>query len=289
MSMRQKSATKKIRLSFDHNVQLLKWKNIHTVCEESSCPNRYECSQNGVATYLIGGRLCTRLCKFCDVTTSKPTQKIQDIQIVEEEEIIRSVLHLNNKYVVITSVARDDEEVALANHFSSIIQRLNNMNVYVESLIPDFHLKKVCLDTIGNAQPLVIGHNIETVERLSKQIRPQAGYHRSLKLYQYLDVQFPHIIRKAGMMVGLGETIQEVKDTLYQLKQASVDIVTIGQYLRPSSKQIGVQNYWEDQVFTELESYCQELNFLACAVGPFVRSSYMAQNMMQAILSRRVK
>ena len=279
--------TKKIRLNFDKPVRLLKFDNIHTVCEESSCPNRYECSQNGVATYLIGGRLCTRACKFCDVETYKPQQNVASLREKEERDILESVKKLNNKYVVITSVARDDDELALAKHFASITNKLKSNNLKVELLIPDFHAKEEYLSIIGKATPLVISHNIETVARLSRLIRPQASYERSLQIYRYFYSSFPDIIRKAGMMIGLGETLEEIKHTIDDLKNNYVDIISIGQYMQPSDQQITVKKYWKESVFKEIKDYCTKKQFLAFEVGPFVRSSYMAAETIKLISEKR--
>ncbi len=280
---------KKIIWDFDQSVKLLKWKKVHTVCEESRCPNRYECSQQGIATYLIGGDTCTRACKFCHIKTGRPMKSLKEIAKAETEDILNSVTQLDSRYVVITSVARDDEEYELAHHFARITQKLNHKKIKVELLIPDFHLKPENLQIIGRAAPLVLGHNIETVQRLSRSVRPQSDYERSLKLYEYFHKYFPGLILKAGMMVGLGENLIEIRKTLEDLRKRHVEIVTIGQYMRPSSKQLEVKSNLAHLDFQKIESLCKELGFPGYEVGPFVRSSYMASRTMQKVFENRKK
>ena len=274
---------KKIRWNFQDPVRLLKWKGVHTVCEESRCPNRHECSSEGIATYLIGGRICTRACRFCHIETGKPVLKLKEIMQEEEESIILSVNELKNRYVVITSVARDDSEAELAEHFANITSRLNRMRVGVELLIPDFHLREECFNKIASARPLVLAHNIETVRELSRKIRPQADYERSLKLYDFFHRNHPGLILKAGIMVGLGEKIDQVKQTLLDLKEHNVEVVTIGQYLQPSFKQTVMVDQITQENFRKLEALCSEIGFSGYEVGPFVRSSYMASRTMQRV------
>ena len=278
---------KKIQWDFNQTNSLLAWDKVHTVCEESRCPNRYECSQEGIATYLIGGRVCTRSCRFCHIETGRPGASISELMEPEEEQIVASVRKLKNRYVVITSVARDDDELALAEHFAGITARLNQMDIEVELLIPDFHLRRDCFEVIANSRPLVLAHNIETVEDRSRSIRPQAGYQRSLELHRYFHKNYPELILKSGMMIGLGESMGQVKNTLLDLKDSHVEIVTVGQYLQPSSDQAAVQNYAGDDVFLEIENFCEELGFSGYEVGPFVRSSYMASRTMERVKASR--
>ncbi len=278
---------KTIKWNFDKPISLLKWNKIHTVCEESRCPNRFECSQEGIATYLIGGRVCTRSCNFCNIETGRPSVSMSKIMEEEQQQIVSSIKQLNNSYVVITSVARDDDELLLAQHFANITNILNQINIEVELLIPDFHLREDCLEVIANSKPIVLAHNIETVRELSHQVRPQARYERSLKLHHYFHKHSPNLILKAGMMIGLGENMQQIKTTLLDLKDASVEIVTVGQYLQPSKKQMMVKEHIEDDIFLEIEEFCREIGFLGYEVGPFVRSSYMASRTMEQVKIRK--
>ena len=277
------SIKKKIRWDFQKTVELLKWQGVHTVCEESRCPNRHECSSEGIATYLIGGRICTRACKFCHIETGRPTSRFEEIARQEEKDIIESVIKAKNRYVVITSVARDDSEWELAEHFANITSKLNDIGVEVELLIPDFHIKKKCLNKIALSEPLVLAHNIETVRELSRKIRPQASYDRSLKLYDFFHQNHPKLILKAGIMVGLGENMHQIKQTLLDLKEHNVEIMTIGQYMRPSEKQVCVAGQLSRETFEELEAMCSQIGFSGYEVGPFVRSSYMASRTMQRV------
>ena len=278
---------KTIKWDFDKPTSLLKWNKVHTVCEESRCPNRFECSQQGIATYLIGGRVCTRACSFCNIATGRPMVSMSEVMEAEQQQIISSVKQLNNSYVVITSVARDDDELLLAQHFSNITKMLNQTNVEVELLIPDFHLRKDCLKLIADSKPIVVAHNIETVQELSRKIRPQASYERSLKLHHYFHKYNSNLILKAGMMIGLGENIQQIKTTLLDLKDAFVEIVTVGQYLQPSEKQTTVKKHIENDVFLEIEAFCQKVGFLGYEIGRFVRSSYMASRTMEQVKARK--
>ena len=278
---------KKILLNFEQPIQLLKWKNVHTVCEESKCPNRYECSQAGIATYLIGGDTCTRSCKFCHIATGKPTQSMDDLMDLELNDIVTSAIQEKHKYIVITSVARDDDELKLAQHFANITNRLNELGVQVELLIPDFHLNATYLNIIGDSSPLVVAHNIETIERLSKYIRPQAEYKRSLNLYKHFRDRYPKMLLKAGLMIGLGETYDEIYQVLVDLKQQDVDIITIGQYMQPSGQQTKVEKYWDESIFKKLENVCETLNFSGYEIGHYVRSSYMASRVIEKALARR--
>ena len=273
---------KKIKWDFTQDTNLLSWKKVHTVCEESKCPNRYECSQNNLATYLIGGRLCTRSCRFCYIETGKPIS-LKKIMADEQEEIIESVKDLKLEYVVITSVARDDEENLLAEHFSSITKILNQKNIYTELLIPDFHGNKKYLDIIGSSKPFVVAHNMETTSHLSKKIRPQASYERSLNVLQFFYENYPYIHRKSAIMLGLGEKFEDILCTLKDLRKHHVDIITIGQYMQPSKNQEDVQEYINESVFEELKIICKDLGFLAYEIGPFVRSSYMANRTMERL------
>ncbi|MBV6492575.1 MAG: Lipoyl synthase [Turneriella sp.] len=274
--------SKKLPWSFDDPTQLISYKNVHTVCEESRCPNRNECSSWGVATFLVGGRECTRNCKFCHVSTGKPIP-LAHIVDKEHDDIVRAAKERNYKYLVITSVARDDDEAGLAAHFARITESLNALGVTVELLIPDFHARHEHLSVVAEANPAVIAHNIETVERLSPRIRPQARYSRSLKFFDFFCKKYPHIVRKSGFMVGLGEEREEINTLLGDMEKAQIEIITIGQYLRPTTKHAELYKNYSMAEFREIEVEIKKRNFLAWEVGPFVRSSYMAEATMQKL------
>lgn len=277
---------KRIQWNFDADAPLLAYRNVHTVCEESRCPNRHECSSLGVATFLIGGRECTRSCKFCHIATAKPLA-LSSIAEKERADILEAARAGKYEYLVITSVARDDDEEGLAQHFAQLTRDLGAMGVTVELLIPDFHLSHELLSMIAESGPAVIAHNMETVKRLSPSIRPQARYERSLDIFRFLAERHPQVIRKSGFMVGLGETDEEVSDLLTDMKAAQIDIVSIGQYLQPSAEQATVVKKYTTDEFTNLDARVATLGFLAQEVGAFVRSSYMARETMVKLNAER--
>lgn len=273
---------KKVVWNFDAETPLLRYAHVHTVCEESRCPNRNECSSLGIATFLIGGRECTRACKFCHIATAKPVP-LSAIVDKEHDDIIAAAKAGAYDYLVITSVARDDDEAGLAAHFARLTRSLSSMKIRVELLIPDFHNRAEHLSVIAEAQPAVVAHNMETVARLSPWVRPQAQYDRSLALFRYFAQNYPAIIRKSAFMVGLGETHAEIEKLLDDMRDAHVDIVSIGQYLRPSLEQAEVQKVYTAEEFSKLEDRVRARGFLAWEVGPFVRSSYMAHETMKKV------
>ncbi len=275
-------AKKKVVWNFDSDTTLLRYKHVHTVCEESRCPNRNECSSLGIATFLIGGRECTRACKFCHIATAKPVP-LSAIAEKEHDDILEAAKAGRYDYLVITSVARDDDEAGLAAHFARLTRSLNALGIRVELLVPDFHNRSEHVSVIADAQPAVIAHNLETVSRLSPWVRPQAHYERSLNLFRYLRNAYPVVIRKSAFMVGLGETRAEIEQLLDDMQDAGIDIVSIGQYLRPSAQQAKVQKVYSDAEFAELEESVRARGFLAWEVGPFVRSSYMAHETLKKV------
>ncbi len=277
---------KRIPWNFEGGVNLLAYKNVHTVCEESRCPNRHECSSLGIATFLIGGRECTRACKFCHIATAKPVA-LASIAEKEHDDIVRTAVDGKYKYLVITSVARDDDEAGLAHHFARITRSLNGLGITVELLVPDFHGRAEHLNIIAEAGPAVIAHNMETVARLSPAIRPQADYHRSLQFFRFFESAHPQIIRKSAFMLGLGETAEEVETLLDDMKSAAIDIVSIGQYLRPSPEQAPVVKNYSASEFAALEQSADTRGFLASEIGPFVRSSYMAEATLKKLNAER--
>ncbi len=284
----QAAPAKRIKWNFDTDATLLAYRNVHTVCEESRCPNRHECSSLGVATFLIGGRECTRSCKFCHIATAKPLA-LASIAEKERADILEAAHSGKYEYLVITSVARDDDEEGLARHFSQLTRELVNMGITVELLIPDFHLSHELLAMIAESGPAVIAHNMETVKRLSPSIRPQARYERSLDIFRYLAGRHGQVIRKSGFMVGLGESPGEIADLLSDMKAAQIDIVSIGQYLQPSAEQAPVIRKYSAGEFAALEAAVAERAFLAHEVGAFVRSSYMARETMAKLNAERLR
>ncbi|MBS0619493.1 MAG: lipoyl synthase [Spirochaetes bacterium] len=282
------STTKRLKWDFKNDVDLIRYKNVHTVCEESRCPNRYECSAHGVATYLIGGSECTRACKFCHIATAKPIA-LESIALKERQDILESAIARKYRYLVITSVARDDDELGLAEHFAQITRDLLDRSIQVELLVPDFHGRPEFLSLIGDASPTVIAHNMETIKRLSPHIRPQAKYERSLEFFRFWRERYPTILRKSGFMVGLGETREEVSALLKDMRDTQIEIVTVGQYMQPSHEQATVEKQYTSAEFADIENEVSALGFLACEVGPFVRSSYMAASTMAKISAEQMR
>ncbi len=247
---------------------------LHTVCEEANCPNRVECYSNRTATFMILGNTCTRHCKFCNVTDGQPAH-------IDPEEPLRvseAVESLGLEYAVITSVTRDDLEDGGAAHFSAVIHAINQRTpqVKVEVLIPDFKGDANALSRVIEARPEVINHNVETVPRLYSNIRPEADYDQSLNVIKSVKRIAPDIMTKSGIMLGLGENEEEVKSVITDLKNAGCDILTIGQYLPPSSEHAQLVEYITPQQFKAYETFAYELGFHGVASGPLVRSSYNA-------------
>lgn len=255
--------------------QLLRSQRLVTVCEEASCPNLPECFGNGVATFMIMGDKCTRRCAFCDVGHGRP----DPLDPEEPAKLAETVAQLKLKYVVITSVDRDDLRDGGAGHFRDCIQavRAQNPSIKIEVLVPDFRGRMdKALDQLSPALPDVFNHNLETVIRLYKQVRPGSDYHWSLRLLQEFKQRFPGIPTKSGIMLGLGEEPDEIKQTLNDLRQHNVDMVTIGQYLQPTRHHLAVSRYVPPAEFDEYAQLASQLGFANVASGPLVRSSYHA-------------
>jgi lipoic acid synthetase len=255
--------------------QILRSHRLHTVCEEASCPNIGECFGKGTATFMILGDLCTRRCPFCDVAHGRPKPPDAD----EPANLARTIAALKLKYVVITSVDRDDLRDGGAQHFADCIRavRAASPATHIEILTPDFRGRlAVALDKLGTNPPDVMNHNLETVPRLYKQARPGADYRNSLKLLQDFKQRFPHIPTKSGLMVGLGETDEEIVDVMRDLRAHDVEMLTIGQYLQPTRGHLPVLRYVEPEQFQVFEKTAYELGFKHAACGPLVRSSYHA-------------
>lgn len=256
--------------------ELLKSLKLNTVCEEARCPNVAECWGGGTATIMLMGDTCTRACRFCHVKSGNP-QGLLDPD--EPEKVARALSFLKLKYVVLTSVDRDDLPDGGANHFSKTVEAIKSEcpEMLVEVLIPDFQDDKMALDRVLESGADVIAHNVETVQRLTEKVRDRrCGYHQSLKVLDYIKTQSPKTYTKSSVMVGLGETVVELDECMDDLREVSVDIVTFGQYLRPSNWHLPVKEYVKPEVFKELEVRGLEKGFLCVPSGPLVRSSYRA-------------
>jgi lipoic acid synthetase len=259
-----------------HDVKrMLREHKLHTVCEEASCPNIGECFGKGTATFMILGDVCTRRCPFCDVAHGKPLPP----DINEPENLARSIGMLKLKYVVITSVDRDDLRDGGAQHFADCLNaiRASSPATSLEILVPDFRGRlKEALDALSASQPDVLNHNLETVPRLYKLARPGADYAHSLKLLKDFKARFPDIPTKSGLMLGLGETDDEVLEVMRDLRAHDVSMLTIGQYLQPSDGHLPVLRYAPLESFAMFEQAAKEMGFSHAACGPMVRSSYFA-------------
>lgn len=252
---------------------LLREHSLHTVCEAARCPNICECFQQNTATFLILGDKCTRNCKFCAISKGEP----EPLNEEEPNNIALASQKLNLSYVVVTSVTRDDLIDGGSSIFSSTINAIHKLNKRVEVLIPDFNGNKEALVNIINAHPEVLNHNIETVPRLYSSIRPMANYARSLYLLQTTKEIDKSIITKSGFMIGLGETEDEIINLMEDLREVEVDILTIGQYIRPPGGKINVSKYYTPEEFFKYENLGYELGFSYVVSGPLVRSSYKAE------------
>ena len=248
---------------------------LHTVCEEASCPNIGECFGKGTATFMILGDLCTRRCPFCDVAHGRP----QPPDAGEPLNLAQTIAALKLRYVVITSVDRDDLRDGGAAHFAACIRAVRELSpaTRIEVLVPDFRGRlDIALDILAGAPPDVLNHTLETVPRLYKQARPGADYANSLALLQQFKARLPHIPTKSGLMLGLGETDEEILQVLRDLRTHGVDMLTLGQYLQPSAHHLPVLRYADPAIFREFERQAGALGFAHAACGPMVRSSYHA-------------
>ncbi|MBI4468925.1 MAG: lipoyl synthase [Acidobacteria bacterium] len=258
---------------------------LHTVCESARCPNRRECFTRGTATFMILGNACTRRCGFCAVETGRPESMTT---LAHEPEFVADcVAGMGLKHVVITSVARDDLRDGGASHFVRTITALRRRcpGTKVEVLTPDFKGDRASIHAVLDAGPDIFNHNMETVERLSPKIRPQASYRRSLDVLREVSESSHGVICKSGFMLGLGETEPEVKSLLGDLRRAGAQMVTIGQYLQPTLKHSPVVEYIHPDRFASLRKFGESLGFLAVFSGPLVRSSYMADAVAGPILA----
>ncbi len=265
-----------------HDIKkILRDNNLHTVCEEASCPNIGECFGKGTATFMILGDLCTRRCPFCDVAHGRP--KPPDAE--EPAHLAQTIAALKLSYVVITSVDRDDLKDGGAQHFVDCIRavRASSPATRIEVLVPDFRGRlERALEVLDAALPDVMNHNLETVPRLYRQARPGGNYPHSLALLQQFKARHAQVPTKSGLMVGLGETDDEIVQVMRDLRAHDVDMLTIGQYLQPSAHHLPVLRYVEPATFVRFEREAQSLGFTHAAVGPMVRSSYHADRQAHA-------
>jgi len=248
---------------------------LHTVCESAKCPNLGECFSRGTLTFMILGDICTRSCAFCGVVKGTPAQPDPE----EPKRIAEAVAALGLKYVVITSVTRDDLPEGGTEQFIKVIKEIRGIKVLIEVLIPD----NLDLDKLIEARPNVINHNLETVPRLYPRIRPQADYQRSVKILRYVKDKAPDIYTKSGFMVGLGETDEEVAVALRDLSHAGCDIVTIGQYLAPSKNHAKVERYVAPEEYQRYEVWGKGCGIREVVAGPFVRSSHKAEEIWKRL------
>ena len=266
---------RKLRLGELHDIKrTMRRGGLHTVCEEARCPNRSECFAHGTATFLINGRVCTRNCRYCSIAHGKPAP----VNPNEPDELLEAVQAMGLQHVVITAVDRDDLPDGGATGFVQSILRLQALErpPTVEVLTPDFRGDLEQVDRIIDAGPDVYNHNVETVSRLYRAVRRQGRYHWAMEVLRRVAERAPDMLRKSGIMVGLGETRDEVVEVLVELCEAGCQVVTIGQYLQPSGDQVPVERYWHPDEFAELEAAGRELG-LDVFAGPFVRSSYRAE------------
>ncbi len=247
---------------------------LHTVCEEAQCPNRWECWGQGTATFMIAGDRCTRACGFCAVKTAKPFALETD----EPQRVAEATSRMNLNHVVITAVARDDMKDGGAEHFAQTIEavRKQNPGIAIEVLVPDFNGKNDALQVVMDAKPHIFNHNLETVERLTPLVRSRAKYSRSLEVLQRAKEMMPTVATKSGLMLGLGETEEELFQAMDDLRAHNVTVLTLGQYLRPSESHLPVVEYIHPDQFAEFKVVAESKGFVHVASGPLVRSSYHA-------------
>ena len=260
--------------NYKHVRSLVDQYKLHTICESGHCPNMGECWGEGTATFMILGNICTRSCGFCNVATGRPLPVDWD----EPDRVGRSIKLMKVKHAVLTSVDRDDLPDGGSILWAETIKAVRRISpgTTMETLIPDFRWNERQLDRILEAAPEVISHNMETVSRLTRQVRIQAQYDRSLAVLKYLKDHGAHRT-KTGIMLGLGETVEEVRTALYELREARVDVVTLGQYLQPTPKHLPVQAFIEPEIFDALGEEAKALGFIHVESGPLVRSSYHAE------------
>jgi len=267
---------KKLNLSALREIKtMLRERELHSVCESLACPNRSECFSRGTATFMILGDVCTRACGFCNVTTGLP---FAPPSLDEPRAVAETAKRMGLRHVVVTSVTRDDVPDGGARQFAETIRELREAlpQAAVEVLTPDFRGNLDAVRTVVEARPDYYNHNVETVPRLYRHVRPGSRFDRSLEVLRHAKSVDPHVVTKSGLMLGLGEQRDEVVEVLQRLRESQVEIVTIGQYLQPKRHKLDVVEYVHPSVFEEYRVVGEELGFRAVFSGPFVRSSYMA-------------
>lgn len=262
---------------------LVSREGLHTVCQEAACPNIFECWEDREATFLIGGEICTRRCDFCNIATGKPTAYDKD----EPRRVAESVKSMQLRYATVTGVARDDLEDEGSWLYAETIRQIHNEvpGCGVEMLAPDFSANKDLLEVVFESRPEVFAHNVETVPRIFKEIRPAFNYERSLSVIR--SARDFGLVTKSNLILGLGETRDEISDALVQMKSAGCDLITITQYLRPSPKHHPVMRWVKPEEFVELANEAREVGFLGVMSGPLVRSSYRARRLYEEAVSAR--
>jgi lipoic acid synthetase len=279
---------KKIRLN-NSNIskvkKLLDSSHLHTVCQSAKCPNIYECFSKKTATFMLMGDICTRNCGFCGVESGRPGPPDSK----EGENIAKAVKEMELLYVVLTSVTRDDIDDGGASHFYETVRCIKELNpdTKVECLIPDFKGNIESLKKVISGDLDVLNHNVETMKDNYAKVRKNADYGRSLNLLKNTKEIRPGIYTKSGFMLGLGETIDKVKELLEDLKESSVDIITIGQYLQPSPENIKVSKYYRPEEFDEIRKTAMDMGFTAVEAGPFIRSSYCAEAVLDSAIRQK--
>ena len=266
---------------FNEIKDTLREHKLHTVCEEASCPNIHECFGKGTATFMIMGDICTRRCPFCDVGHGRP----EPLNANEPADLAKTIAAMRLNYVVITSVDRDDLRDGGAQHFVDVVRAVREASpkTTIETLVPDFRGRMdIALEILGQALPDVLNHNMETVPRLYKQARPGADYTHSLELMKQFKARYPNVKTKSGLMVGLGETDEEILDVMRDLRAHDVEMLTIGQYLAPSGHHLPVSRYVHPDTFKMYEEEAMKMGFSGAACAPMVRSSYWADQQAHA-------
>lgn len=272
---------------YQHVRETLRERNLVTVCEEAHCPNMSECWSGGTATFMVMGGICTRGCKFCAIGTGKEGEALD---LDEPKKLSEAIGILKLKYAVITSVDRDDLPDGGAAHFAECIRQVkaDHPELLVEVLIPDFQGKIEDLEKVVDAAPTVIAHNVETIARLQKKVRDlRANYKQSFSVLRNIKKLNPKTYSKTALMLGLGETEEEVIACMKELRAADVDILTLGQYLKPKNKYLKVEEYVTPEQFDRLKKIGEEMGFLYVAAGPFIRSSYRAADLFLANIQRK--
>jgi lipoic acid synthetase len=260
---------------------MMRSKSLHTVCEEAMCPNIGECWGSGTATFLMMGDTCTRSCGFCDIQTGRPAP----LDWLEPERVARAVQSMDLRHVVITSVNRDERPDGGAPIFAMVIQRIRELQpgCSIEVLIPDFKGSIEALRIVMDARPEILNHNVETVPRLFRRVQPQDHYEWAEATLSNAKKLDPEVLTKSGVMVGLGETPEEIKAVMRDLRRWNVDIFTIGQYLQPSKKHLPIERYYTPDEFEAFKSYGHEIGYKWVESGPLVRSSYRAEEQVRRL------